>query len=467
MKIYNDSQIFFQLSPLKKKLLVIAAVLLWAAWQMSGADASIGHIAKLSSFGAEQYYSLISALNLFSMCIAVPLVTGLGDRIGRKWLICIGITMEVVVDFIVSISTNIYTFAFFWAMSGFTSGCFMSASFLIVSDISDRKDRLRYMGYIQAAGALAMLLSPVIAGVLVDIGHPTLVYLMCVPFISIPLVILLFCYPDYRPQSESRAIDWRGAFWLLITVGLLVFYFNFVGVLFAWKSVWSAVIAAATMFSAAMLVRTELRTQVPILHIEMLKRGKVRSACICGVLFNAYAMCAAVYIVLYVQKVMQRTATDSGVVLMPQTIVYAILAIFIGGWASKKAGRFRMSYIVAGVCGAIAIGIIALLDSHSPVALIYVAMAFGGVAYAVMGTLNIPYAQRDLAPNELGAGQGMVQFFTSCTPTILVSAFGAVMNNTPDTEAGVRTIFAITCAMCLALAAYAVFFIKRHGETQA
>ena len=117
MKKYSDSRVFLELSPGRKKLLVFASVLLWAAWQMSGADASIGHIAKLSSFGAEQYYSLISALNLFSMCVAVPLVTGLGDRIGRKWIICIGITLEVVVDIMVSISTNIYMFAFFWAMS--------------------------------------------------------------------------------------------------------------------------------------------------------------------------------------------------------------------------------------------------------------------------------------------------------------------------------------------------------------
>lgn len=464
MKRYSDSEVFSELSSAKKKLIILAAVILWAAWQIIGAGAYIGHLAKLRSFDKQEYYSLICALNSFFMCTAVPLIASLGDRIGRKWLICIGITVEMLVDLGTALSPNIFVFAFFWTLSGFTSGCFMTAPYLLISDVVEFPKRPHYMGYVQVAGALGLMLSPVTAGLLADHGMAKLVYLQCVPFISTALLILLVCYPDYRPGTESHRIDLAGIGLMMLTVGLFIFLFNFGGRLFPWLSWQAALCAAGILGFGVLLVRHELRESCPVLSVKLLARPNLRSACICGLLFNFYAVCAGGYIIVYVQNVMGRAATTSGAVLMPQTVIYSALALFIGNWAAKKTGRFRAAYIAAGIAAAAAMAVVSLMGPDSSVAFIYVAMMFGGVAYSVMGTLNIPYAQKCLRPEEYGTGQGTVQFFTSCTSCLVISLFNVLLSSGANMEQGLKAIYLTTGILSLGLAAYAALFMKKSHE---
>ncbi|ATF10202.1 MFS transporter [Candidatus Enterovibrio altilux] len=155
------------------------------------------------------------ALGAFSiaMFFGAPLLGALSDGLGRKktLLLCLsGLAMSYVLLAYALAFKSLWLFMAGRLIGGFFSGCLPVAQASII-DVTEEKQRARYIGYIMFFVSLGYVVGPLIGGYLSD---PALVpwFNLQTPFIFVAalsvvnLLILLLVFQDQKANAKKRAM---------------------------------------------------------------------------------------------------------------------------------------------------------------------------------------------------------------------------------------------------------------------
>jgi MFS family permease len=126
---------------------------------------------------------------------------------------------------------------------------------------------------------------------------------------------------------------------------------------------------------------------------------------------------------------MGQSSLVGSTVSMPQTIVQLICGVTLGAFVSKAfKKRFPIMGKLALVLYTAALVIFTCLNPNSPMFVIYIATAIGGVGQAISQATFAAFFQTELKPEEFPAAQGMYQFASSGSSTVITAVFGAALN---------------------------------------
>jgi MFS-type transporter involved in bile tolerance (Atg22 family) len=137
------------------------------------------------------------------------------------------------------------------------------------------------------------------------------------------------------------------------------------------------------------------------------------------------------------------------------TIMIAICGLFMGSLLAKNfVKNIRTMMITATICILIALTCFSLLQPDSPMILIWIGSAIGGIGNSIAQTCLTPFMTYGLAPEEVPAAQGMYQFSGTGGATIFVAFVGVLVNITGSIKpvfytgailAVINVILAVTC----------------------
>lgn len=113
---------------------------------------------------------LVAVFALAQMVIS-PLGGTLADKLGKKLIICIGLILFSLSEFLFAIGHTFPVLMISRVLGGFSAGMIMPGVTGLIADISPAQDKARNFGYMSAIISAGFILGPGIGGFLAEISH--------------------------------------------------------------------------------------------------------------------------------------------------------------------------------------------------------------------------------------------------------------------------------------------------------
>ncbi|PTJ89699.1 multidrug efflux MFS transporter NorA [Staphylococcus hyicus] len=113
---------------------------------------------------------LVAIFALAQMVIS-PFVGTLADKLGKKLIICIGLVLFSLSEFLFAIGHTFPILMISRVLGGFSAGMIMPGVTGLIADISPAQNKARNFGYMSAIISAGFILGPGIGGFLAEISH--------------------------------------------------------------------------------------------------------------------------------------------------------------------------------------------------------------------------------------------------------------------------------------------------------
>ena len=409
---------------------LVLAMLLAALDQTIVGTAEPRIIASLSGFNR---YPWVATAYMLTSTIAVPILAKLSDMFGRKWFFMAAAGVFVFASALCGAAGELgflgldgmNQLILFRGLQGIGGGGIMGLVFTIVGDIFAPAERGRYQGFFSGVWGFAAIFGPTLGGWLTDHISWRACFYVNLPVGLIVLAIIYLEFPDICPQDLRRRLDWAGVFTLIACIAPLLLALTWVTE-YGWTSTrvegllaWSAVMLVGFLYA-------ETKAVEPLLPPTLFQNPVIR-ICSIGIFVAGMGLFGIIiYLPLFMQGVMNVSATQSGTLLTP-LMFGMVTGSFLGG---QLTYRLR-SYKVQGVVGAILVagGMIrfAQMSGATERSDIVYGMAMAGLGMGLMQTTYTVAVQNSAPRTQMGAATASTMFFRSIGSTLGVAVFGSVL----------------------------------------
>lgn len=366
---------------------------------------------------------------LLTSTISVPISGKLSDIFGRKKLFLLAILIFVTGSALSGLSQNMAELIGFRALQGIGAGMLMSNAFAVIGDLFTPAERGRWQGIIGGVFGLASVIGPLLGGYLTD--HASWRWNF---YINVPVGILAFfmissLMPHIESDKKRQQIDYLGAGLLAGGLSSLLLGFVWGGSQYPWRSFQVIGILALAVVLLLAFGRVEHKhAKDPILPLDLFKNSIFSLSMLIVFLLGIAMFGAILYLPLFAQDVLGRTATNSGVIMTPMVLSLVVVSIFAGQLVSRT-GRYKapavfgMAAVTAGMLWLSTMGLHTSNGQFTArMILLGIGLGFG------MPIFNL-IVQNAFPHSRLGIVTASVQLFRSIGATIGVAVMGSILNN--------------------------------------
>ncbi|MGC9668105.1 MFS transporter [Planosporangium sp. 12N6] len=280
----------------------------------------------------------------YTLTLAGFLLLGgaLGDRYGRRRIFVVGVIWFALASLLCGTAPDPTTLIVARALQGVGAALSTPGSLAIIESTYVPDDRSRAIGAWSGLGGIATAIGPFLGGWLVAAVSWRYIFFINLPLAAVVVWVCLRHVPDSRDPAAPDRIDVVGA--LLVTASLLGLCF---GLTEAGRLGWRASpVVGALVGGAALLVAFgwwERRVRQPLLPLDMFANRRFSGTN--AVTFIVYGALGAVLFLLPIQlqQVGGYSALESGVALLPVTVIMLLLSARSGALANRIGPRPQMT----------------------------------------------------------------------------------------------------------------------------
>ncbi|NBA96576.1 MFS transporter [Pseudomonas sp. R5(2019)] len=329
-------------------------------------------IAEALAPSASQQLWMIDA---YSLVLAALLVTmgGIGDRVGHRFMLLMGALGFAVFSVLTAMATTPEQLIGGRALMGVFGAMLMPSTLALLGTLfQDREQRRVAVAVWATCLTVGSALGPLIGGVLLQFFNWPSIFWLAVPV----LVPLLLFGPVLLPESD-RALSGRIDLYSIVLSMLAL-----TGIVFAIKHVAavgvdsiSAIGLLIGMVAGAVFVRRQLRLEVPLLDLALLRNGTFSGAVLVNLLSLALLVGFVFFATQQLQIVLGLAPLTASLALVPGQVLAIVVGMAIVPIAQRVSAH-RLIPVLLGFAGA---------------AFLLVALAGGGIATLVIAfaLLNI------------------------------------------------------------------------------
>jgi EmrB/QacA subfamily drug resistance transporter len=449
---------------------VIGATVLGSG--MASIDATVVGIA-LPSIGRQLHTGLGPlqwVVSGYTLTLAALLLPGgaLGDQLGRRRIFSIGVAWFAVASAGCALAPNVGTLIGMRLLQGVGAALLTPGSLAIIQASFEERDRGRAIGAWSGLGGVATAAGPLLGGYLIAAASWRWIFVINVPLGAAVLYISMRRVPESSDPDASRHVDATGATLAMLTlVGLT--YGLIEGPNRHWTNpaVLTALVGGAV--AAIAFVLYEGTTEAPMMPLTVLR---VRQFTVTNaVTFVVYAALGGVLFLLPVelQVVDKYSPFESGVSLLPLTIMMLVLSAQSGRLAARIGPRLQMSVGPVVVASGVALLSRASQD-RSYVTGVLPAVLLFGLGLAITVAPLTATAMSSLAEEHSGLASAVNNDVARLGGLIAVSVLPALAGITGSAylhpgalSAGFRTAVYIAAAWCAAGGIIAAIGIRNRA----
>jgi len=375
-----------------------------------------------TQLGGLELYSWVFSAYMLASTTTVPIYGKLSDVYGRRPVYAVAMVLFLIGSVLCAQSQSMAQLVTFRAIQGLGAGGLLPLAFIMIGDMFSFEQRARMQGLFSGVWGVSSIVGPLLGGFLVDsVSWQWVFYVNVLPGLG-ALALVWFAWREVHrePGEAMPRVDYAGA--VLLSAGVVTLLLG----LFQLGTTISGVLLALATLLLIALGWIERRVANPILPLPLFRNRLFSVACAHGVLAGAAVFGSASFVPLFMQAVLETTATVAGATLAPQLL----------GWvfASIVGGRLllHLGYRTIALTGTITLTVGALLMTRIGVDISRFQLA---VNLALMGIgmgLSIPAlliaVQSDVRRDELGTATSTVQFSRSMGGALGVSIMGLILS---------------------------------------
>ncbi|MGH3510371.1 MAG: DHA2 family efflux MFS transporter permease subunit [Nocardioidaceae bacterium] len=354
--------------------------------------------------------SVVWVTSAYLLAYAVPvLITGrLGDRFGQKNLYLIGLTVFTISSLWCGMTNSIGALITARVVQGLGASMLTPQTMAIITRIFPATRRGRAMALWGATSGVAILVGPILGGILVDQLGWAWIFFINVPVGVIGFVLAWRLVPTL-PTHQHR-FDWWGVALSGLGMFLLVFGIQ-EGHQYHWGSitgpftVWRLIIAGLVVLAVFVFWQTRNRNE-PLVPLHLFGDRNFSLANV-GITTMGFAITAMAFpLMLYAQLVRGLSPTKAALLLVPMAVMTILLANQVGRLTDRIHPRFITVFGFAATI--VAMGWLSReMTPTSATWLILSSMALFGIGNAFIWAPLSATATRNLPLHQAGAGAGV------------------------------------------------------------
>jgi DHA2 family multidrug resistance protein len=310
---------------------------------MGAIDSSIVNVALPHIQGAVgatvQEITWISTGYAVALVLLMPLTAFLGRMFGQKRVYMICLTLFIAGSALCGTATSLPQLVAYRAIQGLGAGALQPTEQAILRQTFPAKEQGMAMAIFAMVVMIGPAVGPTLGGYIVDHWHWSWIF-----FINVPVgvlgffMVLSFLHEDPQILNANRAqadrerknVDWAGI--ALLSIGLTSLeYFLEEGGRDDWFD--SKLIAGCffvAVVSVVAFVVRELTATAPVVNLRLFKESVFVSGTLIGALMFAMLMANMFLLPIFMQELLGFTATQSGIALMPRTLVMMVAVPIVG-----------------------------------------------------------------------------------------------------------------------------------------
>lgn len=311
------------------------------------------------------------------------------------------------------------------AVQGLGMGTLMPLSQTIIGDIIPPRQRGKHQAIMGAVFGVTSIAGPLVGGLVTD--HLGRRWLFC---LTLPVGVAAFAFIlkslHLEKASQHASVDYAGILTLTPGLVLALLATTWGGGDFVWTSpVILGMYALGAVFLIAFVI-IETKVEEPLLPMHLLLRPIVALSVAASFAIAVAMFGSIIYIPVYAQGVMGVCATNSGMILVPQSVAMIITSIIVGLLISKT-GRYKPFLILGGIMLIIGYGLLAALEYGDTQLHLTLAMIVIGLGLGLSMQVHTLIVQNAVARRELAPATAAIQFFRNIGSTIGTAVLGTVM----------------------------------------
>jgi EmrB/QacA subfamily drug resistance transporter len=290
---------------------------------------------------------------LASLTVLLLSIGRLSDMRGRKPFFISGFAIFTLASFLCSVSSNGPQLLAFRVIQGAGAAFVGSTAAAIVTDVFPGKDRGKALGINTMSVYVGLAIGPSLGGFLTSTAGWRSIFYVNVP---IGLFVIVFSLLELQESSmhKQKRFDLAGASAFSLGIVPLLLALTLGGI-YGWGSFLTAsLLAGAGIFLVLFVLIEGKKGDDAMLDTSLFSNNRLFSAANISALLNYTSFFGvSFFISFYLQRVLNESALQAGIILFVMPVAMAVLSP-VSGWLSDRFGSrilssFGMSLICAGL----------------------------------------------------------------------------------------------------------------------
>jgi len=405
-----------------------------------------------------------------SSAACAPILGKLGDVIGRKTTLLLGIAIFTLGNILSALANSLLLML----MARFVVGIGTAAMTpiiiaYIVTNFPQTQVAKGFSVYMLISSA-SVIFGPTLGSLIIAaFNWRTMIWLCVAICVGVFIACLATAGKVEAKRQGLQNFDGFGAVMVVIFFSLILCIPSF-GQNFGWNSMIFRGILIAAIISSAGLLITEKRAVQPILPARFMRRGAFILSVLALFLTQGLMQANMTNAIVFVNYTQPDNSAVSGYAISVMYIGMSLGAVILG----PLADRFEPKYVLT--CSllltGIGCGLLLLFSTATPTLLLMVSLGVLGFGLGGNGTIFMRVALAGLSPQEAGAGTGTYGLFRDLSAPFGVAVFvplftnqitGLIASGTSPAAAACQSIhfLAATELLCIAAGIAIVFFLPR------
>ena len=356
---------------------------------------------------------------MMASAITVPIYGKLSD------VYVLGLTLFMLGSMFSGMVVNMPQLILARTLQGLGAGAMLSMPRATIGDIFNPRERGRWMGVIASVFGLASIVGPVMGGWITDHWGWRWVFYINLPVAGAALLAVLYALPTVKTDHQVK-LDWPGSLALVAGLVPLLLAFTWAGHDYAWLSAPILGLFAAALFFLGLFVWLERRAAEPIIAPDLFKNQIFASTAIVALFVSMGMFGSIIFLPLFVQGVLGKTAQQSGQILTPMMISF-IAGSVIGGQLMTRTGKYKTQAMVGTLLMGVGTFLLSRMGPDTAVLTVVFNIVLIGLGIGVVLPLLNVAVQNAFSYRMMGMVSATQQFVRSLGGIVVAPILGTVL----------------------------------------